>query len=52
MAPSRLVQSIQLYFICSWNQVTLKYLTEFSKTLERIEPFERVKVLLKRIVSS
>ena len=28
------------------------YLTEFSKNLERIEQFERVKVLLKRIISS
>ena len=43
-------------FIFSWKQVTAilsnTYLTEFSKNLERIEQFERNKVLLKRIVSS
>ena len=54
----RLVQSIQLGFIFSWKQVTTilsnTYLTGFSKNLVRIvwsKQFERVKVLLERIIS-
>ena len=52
----QLVQSIQLGFMFSCIRVTIilsnTYLTEFSSNLVRIEQFERVKVLLERIISS
>ena len=53
---SRLVQSIQLDFIFSSKQVTLKYLSYwiFNESEENWmnKQFERVKVLFKRIISS
>ena len=33
------------------SQITTGYLIEFSKNLKRIEQFERIKVLLERIIS-
>ena len=54
-----LVQSIQLGFIFAWKQVTtilsntyICILLNFQRIWRELKPFERVTVLLKRIVSS